>query len=74
MSEWHWWYLAGGSLAGTIIGLWVDGWLERRRKRQQHAEFVERAATRHLAWRARTVECPQCEGRGRVEREGQGDE
>lgn len=69
MSDWLGWYLAGGSLAGIGIGLWVEGWLERRRKSQRHAELVEKAAARHLAWRARTNVCPQCEGLGRVERE-----
>lgn len=69
MTEWHWWYLVDSALIAAVGGLLIDDWLERRRKRQQHAEFVEKAAARHLAWRARTDVCPQCEGLGRVERE-----
>ena len=69
MTEWHWWYLAVAASMVAVGAPLIDGWLERRRKRRQHAEFVEKAAARHLAWRARTDVCPQCGGLGRVERE-----
>lgn len=58
-----WWPLAIVAV-GWAWAVWA--W---RDAKNAASHYTENANRRYQAWRARTVECPQCGGLGRVEEE-----